>query len=185
MEYVVTGGAGFIGSALCARLSVDGHDVVAIDNFSTGKRERLEGIRGRIAVVEGDIRDRRAVDRAVAGADAIFHEAALPSVARSIEDPAATNDVNVTGTLTVLEAARAARVRRVVYAASSSVYGDTPTLPKREDMAPAPRSPYAVSKLAGEHYLEVFAASAGFRPYRCATSTSSGRGRTRRASTRR
>jgi nucleoside-diphosphate-sugar epimerase len=154
MRYLVTGGAGFIGSTICHRLVADGHEVVVLDNFSTGDRARLEAIRTRITLVEGDIRDRRAVDEAVRGADIVFHEAALPSVARSVEDPLTSNDVNVTGTLTVLEAARRAGVGRLVYAASSSAYGDTPTLPKREDMKPSPRSPYAIGKLTGEYYVE-------------------------------
>ena len=156
MRYVVTGGAGFIGSALTERLVRDGHDVVVLDNFSTGDPRRLDGVRHAITLVEGDIRDRAAVDRVTAGADAVFHQAALPSVVRSVEDPIASNDVNVCGTLTVLESARRAGVRRVVYAASSSAYGDPPTLPKREDMTPAPRSPYAITKLVGEHYADVY-----------------------------
>ncbi len=156
MKYLVTGGAGFIGSAITARLVRDGHDVVVIDDFSTGKRERLEELRDSITLLEGDIRDRNTVDRACAGVDVVFHQAALPSVARSVEDPVRSNDVNINGTLTVLESARYARVRRVVYAASSSAYGDTPTLPKHEDMKPSPQSPYAITKLVGEYYMETY-----------------------------
>jgi UDP-glucose 4-epimerase len=157
VKCVVTGGAGFIGSHLCARLVADGHDVGVIDDFSTGQRERLAAVRASITLVEGDIRDPAALDRVAAGAEVIFHQAALPSVARSVADPAASNSVNVTGTVSVLEAARRAGVRRVVYAASSSAYGDTPTLPKHEGMPPSPQSPYAVSKLAGEYYMKTYA----------------------------
>ncbi len=154
MRYLVTGGAGFIGSTICHRLVAGGHAVVVLDNFSTGNRERLAAIRDAVTLIEGDIRDRSAVDRAVRGVDVVFHEAALPSVARSVEDPVTSNDVNVSGSLTVLEASRRAGVKRLVYAASSSAYGDTPTLPKREDMKPSPRSPYAVGKLTAEYYAE-------------------------------
>ena len=157
MKYVVTGGAGFIGSAICSRLVHENHDVTVLDDFSTGDPHRLDGIRDRIELIEGDIRDAATVQRAVEGAQVVFHEAALPSVARSVADPLASNDVNVTGTLTVLETARQAGVRRVVFAASSSAYGDTPTLPKQEDMKPGPRSPYAITKLTGEYYLENYA----------------------------
>ncbi|HAK95547.1 MAG TPA: LPS biosynthesis protein WbpP [Planctomycetes bacterium] len=156
MRYLVTGGAGFIGSALCHRLAAEGRKVVVLDDFSTGDPERLAAIRAAVTLIEGDIRDRAAVDRAMRGVGTVFHEAALPSVARSVEDPLASNDVNVSGTLTVLESARRAGVRRLVYAASSSAYGDTPALPKREDMKPSPRSPYAIGKLAGEHYAEAY-----------------------------
>ncbi len=156
-KYLVTGGAGFIGSHLVERLVNDGHDVSVLDDFSTGRFDNIAHLEGRqLRVVEGDIRQRKSVDKAIAGAQYVLHHAALPSVARSVEDPASSNSVNVEGTLHVLEAARAAKVKRVVYASSSAAYGDTPTLPKVESMAPQPMSPYAVSKLAGEHYCRVY-----------------------------
>jgi len=154
-RYLVTGGAGFIGSNLVEALLARGASVRVLDDFSTGKRENLASLEGDLEVVEGDVRDYRAVRRAVEGVEAIFHEAALPSVARSIDDPVGSNDVNVRGTLQVILAARAAGVRRVVYASSSSVYGDAPNLPKAETMAPSPLSPYAVQKLAGELYARI------------------------------
>ncbi len=157
MKYLVTGGAGFIGSALCRRLVNDGNEVVVLDNFSTGKRERIRPFEEKITLVEGDIRNRTDVDRAIKGVDIVFHEAALPSVARSVEDPVTSTGVNINGTLTVLESARSAGVKRLVYAASSSAYGDTPTLPKHEEMKPSPLSPYAISKLTGEYLLENYA----------------------------
>ena len=160
-KYLVTGGAGFIGSNLVRFLLEKGGEVVVLDDFSTGKRENVEEILDAIELVEGDIRDRAAVDRAVAGADAIFHEAALGSVPQSIEDPATSHDVNVNGTLTVLEAARGAGVRRVIFAASSSAYGDQPVSPKQEDLPVSPRSPYAASKAAGELYMQAYAAVYG------------------------
>jgi nucleoside-diphosphate-sugar epimerase len=153
---LVTGGAGFIGSHLVDRLLRDGHDVVVLDNLSTGRRENLAEAADAVEFVEGDIRDLDAIRAAIRGADVVYHQAALPSVPRSIEAPADSHAANATGTLNVLIAAREADVRRVVYASSSSVYGDTPTLPKREEMAPSPLSPYAVSKLAGELYCRVF-----------------------------
>jgi len=153
---VVTGGAGFIGSHLTERLVSEGHEVTVIDNLATGNKERLEGVLERIEFVEADIQDLQLLKKLFEGVDVVFHQAALPSVARSVEDPLRSNESNVTGTLTVLEAARAKKVGKVIYAASSSAYGDTPTLPKREDMKPAPRSPYAVSKLTGEYYCETY-----------------------------
>jgi UDP-glucose 4-epimerase len=158
---LVTGGAGFIGSALVRALLARGDRVRVIDNFFSGKRENLAEVAGDIELVEGDVRDEAAVARACAGVELIFHEAAIPSVPRSLVDPIASNDANVTATLKLLHAAHKAGVRRVVYAASSSAYGDTPTLPKIETMRPAPLSPYAVSKLAGEHYCQVFAGAYG------------------------
>lgn len=155
MIFLVTGGAGFIGSNLAEKLSSDGHKVRVLDNLSTGKEGNIERL-ASVDLIRGDIRDKSAVDKAVSGADFVIHLAALGSVPRSIEDPSTTHDVNVTGTLNVLISARAHNVKRVVYASSSSVYGDTPTLPKREDMFPTPQSPYAVSKLSGEYYCKVF-----------------------------
>ena len=156
---LVTGGAGFIGSHVVERLLRDGVPVRVLDNFSTGRRENLAFARDagdRLEVVEGDLRDLAAVERAVQGVDVIYHQAAMRSVPRSVDDPLGANENNVTGTLHVLDAARRLGVRRVVYASSSSVYGDNPELPKREDQPPAPISPYAVSKAAGESYARVW-----------------------------
>ena len=153
---LVTGGAGFIGSHLVDRLVREGHDVVVLDNLSTGRKENLVSVVSSIEFVEGDIRDPEAVRSATGGVEWVFHQAALPSVPRSIEAPSDSHAVNATGTLNVLVASRDANVRRVVYASSSSVYGNTPELPKREDMPPAPLSPYAVSKLTAELYCRVF-----------------------------
>jgi UDP-glucose 4-epimerase len=162
-RYLVTGGGGFIGSNLVEALLRRREEVVVLDDFSTGRRANLEEtLRVRPAgapeprVIEGDIRDLDAARAAMRGVTHVLHQAALPSVQRSVEDPLSTNAVNVTGTLNLLVAARDAGVRRFVYASSSSVYGDSPALPKVESMAPAPLSPYAVSKLAGEHYCRVF-----------------------------
>ena len=154
--YVVTGGAGFIGSNIVARLVSDGEDVRVVDDFSTGRPENLAEFTGRIELLEGSICDGGLLARAFDGADYVLHQAALASVQRSVENPLASNEANVEGTVKVLTAARDAGVKRVVYASSSSVYGDTPELPKREDMKTDPLSPYAVSKLAGEHYCCVF-----------------------------
>jgi len=156
--YLVTGGAGFIGSHVAERLWRDGQGVRLIDNFSTGKREHLAFARGndRLEVVEGDITDLALMSEVAQGISVIFHQAAMRSVPRSIDDPLGANQHNVTGTLNVLVAAQRAGVGRVVYASSSSVYGSRPELPKREDQAPLPVSPYAVSKLAGEHYSAVW-----------------------------
>lgn len=153
--YVVTGGAGFIGSHLVARLLRDGHQVRVVDNLSTGKRANLAHLDG-FAFYEASVTDRAALDEAFAGADYVLHQAALPSVPRSIDDPLTTHDYNATGTLTVLQAARAAGVKRVVYAASSSAYGDVEGDYKDESMPPNPLSPYAVAKLTGEYYCRVF-----------------------------
>jgi UDP-glucose 4-epimerase len=150
--FLVTGGAGFIGSHLVRRLLADGERVRVIDNFSTGKRANLAEVLSSIELVEGDITDRATVTRAVDGVDYVLHQAALPSVPRSVKDPITTDFNNVRGTLELLVAARDAGVRRVVQACSSSAYGDTPTLPKVESMKPAPLSPYACSKAAGELY---------------------------------
>jgi nucleoside-diphosphate-sugar epimerase len=154
--YLVTGGAGFIGSHLVENLLAGGARVRVLDDFSTGLRKNLEPFMERIDLIEGDITDPAVCRAASEEAKYVFHQAALPSVPRSIEDPARSHDVNATGTLNVLLAARDAGVKRVVYASSSSAYGDTPTLPKREDQTPSPRSPYAVAKLTGEQYCRSF-----------------------------
>lgn len=156
MRFLVTGGAGFIGSNIVEELLPRGETVRVLDNFSTGKRENLAAFRERIELVAGDLRDLPTVRRAVEGVDYILHQAALPSVPRSVDDPLENDAVNVAGTLNLLVAARDAGVRRVVFASSCAVYGDEPTLPKREDMLPQPKSPYAVSKLAGEYYCRAF-----------------------------
>jgi UDP-glucose 4-epimerase len=156
---LVTGGAGFIGSHLVERLLADGVRVRVLDNFSTGTRANLPFAakhRGRLEVARGDIRNRATVERAARGVRVIYHQAAMRSVPRSVKDPLGANENNVTGTLNVLEAARRCRVPRVVYASSSSVYGDRPDLPKREEQPTAPISPYAVSKAAGEQYAAVW-----------------------------
>ena len=154
--YLVTGGAGFIGSNIVEELLKRGQKVRVLDNFSTGKRENILPFLDRIELIEGDIRDYRVVREAVDGVDFILHQAALPSVPRSVKDPIMTNEVNVGGTLNILDAAKNAGVKRIVYASSSSVYGNSEILPKSEDMSPEPISPYAVSKLAGEKYCKVF-----------------------------
>jgi len=154
--YLVTGGAGFIGSHIAETLAERGEAVRVLDNFLTGKKENLTSFRGKIELVEGDIRDFETCRRASRGADYILHQAALPSVPRSVENPLLANEINVTGTLNVLLAARQAKVKRVVFASSSSVYGDDPRLPKREGMEGHPLSPYAATKLAGENYCRVF-----------------------------
>jgi len=155
-RYLITGGAGFIGANLAHALVVRGESVRILDDFSSGRIENLHGIEDRVEILRGDLRDPAAVSRAVQGTEIILHQAALNSNPRSIREPGPTNAVNVGGTLLLLEAARAARVRRVVYASSSSVYGDTPGLPKTEDMPLSPKAPYGVSKLAAEHYCRVF-----------------------------
>ncbi|MDD3974452.1 MAG: SDR family oxidoreductase [Methanothrix soehngenii] len=155
MKVVVTGGAGFIGSNLTDELARD-HEVTVIDNLSTGRIENLDHIRDRIEFINGSILDLDLLRRAFAGADTVFHQAAIPSVQRSMDNPIASNQANVDGTLNVLVAAKDSRVRKVVFASSSSVYGDTPTLPKKEDMKPNPKSPYAITKMAGEYYCRVF-----------------------------
>ena len=155
-EYLVTGGAGFIGSNIVQELLKRSGKVRILDNFSTGKRQNLRPFLNDIELIEGDIRSYHIVREAVRGVDFILHQAALPSVPRSIKDPITTNEVNVVGILNVLDAAREAGVKRVVYASSSSIYGNSAILPKVEDMAPDPLSPYAVSKLAAEKYCKVF-----------------------------
>jgi len=154
--YLVTGGAGFIGSHLVERLIALGHRVRVLDDLSEGRRENLAAVWDRIEFIEGDLRDPETVRRAVCGVEYILHQAALRSVPRSVEDPVTTTAVNVLGTVNLLRAACDAGVRRVVFASSSSVYGETAELPLRESHEPRPISPYAVSKLAGEHYCAVF-----------------------------
>jgi nucleoside-diphosphate-sugar epimerase len=154
---LVTGGAGFIGSHIVRRLLVDGRGVRVLDDLSTGRMRNIADVARDIEFIEGDIRDAALVQRGMQGVDVVFHLAARASVPRSVEQPMQTHEANVTGTLTLLIAARDAGVRRFVYSASSSAYGDTPTLPKVEDARPLPLSPYAVSKLAAEHYCAAFA----------------------------
>ncbi|MGB9877834.1 MAG: SDR family oxidoreductase [bacterium] len=161
LSFLVTGGAGFIGSNIVERLLQEGHKVRVLDNFSTGRRENLFHLLDKIELIEGDIRDLDACRKAVEGVDFVLHQAALPSVQRSIEDPLTTFQVNALGTLNILIASKERGVKRLVYASSSSVYGDNPELPKREDMQPLPLSPYAVSKLAGENLCRAFYKSYG------------------------
>jgi len=153
---VVTGGAGFIGSNLVHALLRAGHRVRVLDDLSSGRLVNLNDVAGDVELIHGDVRDQEAVTRAVAGAQLVFHEAAIPSVARSVADPITSNEVNVTGTLNVLVAARDSNVERVVYASSAAVYGNADSLPLHESMPTRPASPYGVSKLAGERYLEAF-----------------------------
>lgn len=155
-KFLVTGGAGFIGSNIVKELLTRGYCVRVIDNFATGKRENLKPFEKDIELIEGDIRSFHIVQQAVKDIEIILHEAALPSVPRSINDPITSNEVNVAGTLNILEAAKDSGVKRVVFASSSSIYGDNPELPKHEGMMPNPLSPYAVSKLASEKYMNVF-----------------------------
>jgi len=157
---LITGGAGFIGSNLARELCARGEGVRILDNFSTGHRSNLEGLDGA-EIIKGDILNPETCARACEGAEFVFHQAAVPSVPRSIKDPVASHHACATGTANVLWAAHQASVRRVMYAGSSSVYGNTPTLPKEESMRPDPRSPYAVAKLAGEHYGRAFFLSYG------------------------
>lgn len=155
-NYLVTGGAGFIGSHLVETLVAQGHSVRVVDNFDTGKRETLQSLSGSFDFIEGSIADPAIVRKAMKGIDYVLHQAARGSVPRSVEDPAGTHEANITGTLQVLIGARDAGVRRVVCASSSSVYGETPELPKHEGMIPAPVSPYGLSKLTLEHYCSLF-----------------------------
>jgi nucleoside-diphosphate-sugar epimerase len=154
--YLVTGGAGFIGSHIAETLAKGGQTVRVLDNFLTGKKENLNSFRGKIELIEGDIRDFETCRRASLDADYVLHQAALPSVPRSVENPVLANEINVTGTLNVLLAACQAKVKRVVFASSSSVYGDDARLPKKEGLEGRPLSPYALTKLAGENYCRVF-----------------------------
>jgi len=157
--YLITGIGGFIGSSIARALLARGEQVRGVDNFSTGKRDNIAELRDRIDLREADIADLDAMRQACASVDFVVHQAAIPSVPKSVKDPLGSNRANIDGTVNVLVAARDAKVKRVVYAASSSAYGDTPTLPKHEAMPPDPISPYAVAKLASEHYMVSF--------YRC------------------
>lgn len=156
MRFLVTGGAGFIGSNIAKSLVEKGYAVRVLDNFATGQRTNLEPFIKDIELIEGDIRDFWTVVKATKGVDYILHQAALPSVARSIDNPLTTTEVNINGTLNILEAARFNEVQRIVYASSSSIYGDSPEMPKNEEMRPMPKSPYAITKLAGEEYCLSF-----------------------------
>ena len=166
-KYLVTGGAGFIGSHIAERLLKDGLEVNVIDDFSSGKEENIEAAlraapgKGKLEVINGDIRDEPALRRALAGVRCIFHEAALCSVQRSVVDPISTNSVNIDGTLLLLKVARELGVKRLVYASSSSVYGNGASLPNREEMRPNPCSPYALSKFTGEEYCRIFSSVYG------------------------
>lgn len=161
-KYIVTGGAGFIGSALVRGLLREGaSEVVVIDNLLTGHEENLEEVRSSIDFQRADIRCYDEIEPLLRGADVVFHQAAIPSVPRSIRDPVPSHEVNIDGTFNVLRAAAAGGVRRVVYAASSSAYGDTPVLPKVESMLPRPKSPYALQKLVGEYYCNIYASVFG------------------------
>jgi nucleoside-diphosphate-sugar epimerase len=160
MFYLVTGGAGFIGSHLAEELSRRGERVRVVDSFITGKRQNLAHL-PNVELIEGDLADLKTARAGVAGVDYVLHQAAIPSVPRSVDDPITSNRANIDATLNVLVAARDAGVKRVVYAGSSSAYGDTPTLPKREDMPAKPLSPYALQKLVGEQYMSMFTALYG------------------------
>jgi UDP-N-acetylglucosamine/UDP-N-acetyl-alpha-D-glucosaminouronate 4-epimerase len=164
--YLVTGGAGFIGSHLADALIADGHTVRVLDNLSTGSRDNLATVRDRIQMIDGDITDPATVRHAMRGVEVVFHQAALASVPRSVADPLATHAACATGTLNILVAARDAKVRRVVYAASSSAYGDSVRMPKHEDDPTRPLSPYAVAKLAGEQYCAAFTGVYGLETVR-------------------
>ena len=183
---LVTGGAGFIGGHLVAGLVAEGWRVRVLDDFSSGRDSNLADVIDVVELLRGDVRDEAALARAVAGVEVVFHQAAVASVPASVAEPLRTSSVNLDGTLKVLEASRRAGVRRVVYAASSSAYGNDEELPKVETMQAEPLSPYALQKLTGELLLpSLHAVCTGSRRSRSATSTSSDRGRTRAASTRR
>ena len=155
-QFLVTGGAGFIGSHLVRRLVADGGRVRVLDNLATGNRERLRDLEGAIEFIEGDLADPSICERVLDGIDYALHQAAVPSVQRSVKNPVETNRANVTSTLNLLEGCRKHGVRRFVYASSSSAYGNTPVLPKREDMPPNPMSPYALQKFVGERYCQLY-----------------------------
>ena len=161
-RYLVTGGAGFIGSHIVKRLVAEGAHVRVVDNLSTGQMRRLDTVRSAIDFIEADLADATTTRKAVGGIDYVLHQAAVPSVQRSVADPVTTNRANVTGTINLLEACRNAQVRRFVFAASSSAYGDTEVLPKREDMESNPLSPYALQKFVGERYCRLYYELYGF-----------------------
>ncbi|HPS53679.1 MAG TPA: SDR family NAD(P)-dependent oxidoreductase, partial [Phycisphaerae bacterium] len=160
-KYLVTGGAGFIGSNLVRYVLNKGCEVVVLDNLATGKKENLTEVMDSIEYVEGDVRDYDTCVKAMAGCTAVFHLAALGSVPRSVEEPRTSHDVNVNGTVNILEAARSLGIKRISFSASSSAYGDQKVSPKVETMAPAPISPYAANKLACEGYMQAYAAAYG------------------------
>ncbi len=159
--FLVTGGAGFIGSSIAEALLAKGERVRILDDYSTGRRANVEALHGKVEILEGSVVDPELVAKAMKGVSVVFHEAAIPSVIRSVENPCASMQANVMGTTVVLDVARHAKVRRLIFAASSSAYGDTPSLPKVETMPAAPLSPYAVSKVTGEQLLKVFSALYG------------------------
>ena len=161
-RYLVTGGAGFIGSHIVKRLVAEGAHVRVVDNLSTGQMRRLDTVRSAIDFIEADLADATTTRKAVGGIDYVLHQAAVPSVQRSVADPVTTNRANVTGTINLLDACRNAQVRRFVFAASSSAYGDTEVLPKREDMESNPLSPYALQKFVGERYCRLYYELYGF-----------------------
>ncbi len=165
MKYIIAGGAGFIGSHIAEELAGSGHEIVIIDNFFSGKTGNIAGLLAQenVELAEGSVTDMPFLREAFAGADGIFHEAAIASVPRSVEKPLETHDVNTTGTLNVLLAARDCGAKSLVFASSAAVYGDDPALPKREEMLPGVLSPYAVSKIAGEYYCSVFSRLYGIR----------------------
>ena len=162
-NYLITGGCGFIGSHLAEALVAEGHTVRVFDNLATGRLENLQGFAARVEFVRGDIREPAALQAAMQGIEFVFHEAALVSVIISVEQPEENDTINIRGTLNVLQAARAAGAKRVVFASSAAIYGNNPTLPKREDMLPEPESPYALSKLTGEHYLRLYSSLYGLQ----------------------
>lgn len=157
MNILITGGAGFIGSHIAEALLAEGHQVRVFDNLSSGHLHNLDHLKGRVEFVRGDVRDRAAIGAAMQGMSHCFHEAALVSVFESVEKPFDNHDINMTGTLNVLQAARDAGTKRVVFASSAAIYGNDPELPKRETMRPQPASPYAAGKITGEYYLSIFA----------------------------
>lgn len=161
-HFLVTGGAGFIGSHIAERLVKEGHQVRILDNLATGKKENIADFADRVEFIEGDIRDKKICEKACQNIDYVFHEAALGSVPRSIEDPELSNEVNITGTLNILISARDSGVKRLVFASSSSIYGDNPELPKREDFSPMPISPYGLNKYTAETYCSLFYKLYGF-----------------------